>query len=142
MDKKIVLVIGVVCGFGESIVCKMYVVGYKVVLVDIDLEQVLVVVVSFDVSGVIVMLLVLDVCCKLDFIVVCDVIELCWGGVVVLVNNVGCLCVVVLMEIIFEEWDEVIVINMKGMFFVCQVFGKCFVDCGYGCIINIVLLVG
>ncbi len=61
-----------------------------------------------------------------------------WGRVDILVNAPGVNSTTPVLEIEEEEWDRILDINLKGVFFACQVFGAQMLEQGEGgSIINI-----
>jgi NAD(P)-dependent dehydrogenase (short-subunit alcohol dehydrogenase family) len=60
-----------------------------------------------------------------------------WKQVDILVNAPGVNSTTPILEITEEEWEKIISVNLKGMFFACQVFGKHMIDAKVkGSIIN------
>jgi NAD(P)-dependent dehydrogenase (short-subunit alcohol dehydrogenase family) len=60
-----------------------------------------------------------------------------WNQVDILVNAPGVNSTTPVLEINEEEWERIINVNLKGMFFACQVFGKHMIDAEVkGSIIN------
>jgi NAD(P)-dependent dehydrogenase (short-subunit alcohol dehydrogenase family) len=55
----------------------------------------------------------------------------------ILVNNAGVGTNHDALEATEEEWDEILDVNLKGLFFACQAAGRHMVERGYGRIINI-----
>jgi NAD(P)-dependent dehydrogenase (short-subunit alcohol dehydrogenase family) len=55
----------------------------------------------------------------------------------VLINGAGINAPTPFLEITEEEWDHILAVNLKGMLFSCQVFGKQMLEQGSGSIINI-----
>ena len=51
-----------------------------------------------------------------------------WNQVDILVNAPGVNSTTPVLEIMEEEWERIINVNLKGMFFACQVFGKHMID--------------
>ncbi len=61
-----------------------------------------------------------------------------FGHVDVLINGAGINSGTPFFEITEEEWDRILDVNLKGMVFACQVFGKAMVEAGKGgSIINV-----
>ena len=58
------------------------------------------------------------------------------GGIDVLVNNAGIGTNHDALDATEEEWDEVLDVNLKGLFFACQAAGRHMVRRGYGRIVN------
>ena len=59
------------------------------------------------------------------------------GAVDVLVNNAGTCIHRPALEVTPQEWDEVITVNLTGVWNGCQVFGRHMVDAGGGVIVNV-----
>lgn len=63
------------------------------------------------------------------------------SGFDILVNNVGFICCEDVIEFLEIDWDDVMDVNVKVLFFMCQVFVKLFIVVGkIGKIVNIVFL--
>jgi len=59
------------------------------------------------------------------------------GGLNILVNNAGLIRRADSVEFTEKDWDDVMNVNIKGAFFMCQAAGKHFIAQGRGKIINI-----
>ena len=59
-----------------------------------------------------------------------------FGRLDVLVNNAGVGTNHDALEATEEEWDELMAVNLKGLFFTCQAAGRHMVGRGYGRIVN------
>ncbi len=76
-------------------------------------------------------------CVKSDLENARDEIVRGWGQVDVLVNAPGINSTTPFLEIKEEEWERIVSVNLKGIFFACQVFGKHMIDAKVkGSIIN------
>ncbi len=68
----------------------------------------------------------------------CDEIRSMWGRIDILVNAAGINSATPFLEIDNDEWEEIMAVNLKGVFVACQVFGKAMIEDGNGgTIINI-----
>jgi 2-dehydro-3-deoxy-D-gluconate 5-dehydrogenase len=65
-----------------------------------------------------------------------------FGSVDILVNNAGISQTKFALEVTEEEWDKVMELNVKSLFFCSQVAAKTMKSQGYGKIINIASVVG
>ena len=66
---------------------------------------------------------------------VADTVERC-GQLDILVNNAGLGTNHDALAATEQEWDELMDVNLKGLFFMCQSAGRHMVDRGYGRIVN------
>ena len=60
-----------------------------------------------------------------------------FGRVDILVNGAGVNSPTPFLEITGEEFDRIILVNLKGLMLACQIFGRHMVEIGSGSIINI-----
>jgi NAD(P)-dependent dehydrogenase (short-subunit alcohol dehydrogenase family) len=68
---------------------------------------------------------------------VADEIASAFGRVEVLVNNAGTCVHRPALDVTQAEWDQVMRVNVDGVWHGCQVFGRQMVDAGGGTIVNI-----
>jgi NAD(P)-dependent dehydrogenase (short-subunit alcohol dehydrogenase family) len=87
--------------------------------------------------GVSSLALKVDVTKKQNIQNACDRIVDEWGKVDILINAPGINSGTPYLEISEEEWEKIIQVNLKGIFFACQVFGKQMLSQKSGNIINI-----
>ncbi len=142
MNKNVALITGAARGLGEKIARKLHAAGYRVALADIDVAKANSVAASLDASGETAFALALDVRNKGDFEAARDLLERRWGATHVLINNAGQSRIAPLMDITAQDFDEVMAINVKGVFLACQVFGAYFAQRQYGRIVNVASLAG
>jgi NAD(P)-dependent dehydrogenase (short-subunit alcohol dehydrogenase family) len=82
-------------------------------------------------------LFVLDVCKLSDIVSLRDFIMERSGKVDVLVNNAGFAVTKPAWDVTESEWDQMVDVGFKGLFFCCQVIGSIMRNQGYGKIINL-----
>jgi len=59
------------------------------------------------------------------------------GKIDILVNNAGCNVRKPALEVTWEDWNQVLDTNLRGVFFVARACARQMIGCGYGRIINI-----
>ena len=79
----------------------------------------------------------IDVAKKEEHVTALEQVLATFGQVDILVNGAGINAPTPFLEITEDEWDHILAINLKGMLFSCQVFGKRMLEQGSGSIINI-----
>lgn len=140
---QVVMIIGVVSGFGVLFVCEFVVMGVWFVFGDLNGDVFECVVVLLCVGGVDVFVQCCDVCIEMDVVLLVQEVVVCFGWFDVGINNVG---IVLLMKVLIDidevDFDLSFVVNVKGVFFgmkyqICQMFVQC-----EGVILNVVLMVG
>src|SRR3954470_8816534 len=80
---------------------------------------------------------VADVADRASVVRAADEIVSAFGRVDVLVNNAGTCIHRPALEVTPQEWDEVITVNLTGVWNGCQVFGRHMVEAGGGLIVNV-----
>jgi NAD(P)-dependent dehydrogenase (short-subunit alcohol dehydrogenase family) len=60
-----------------------------------------------------------------------------WGRIDILVNNAGICPVKAFEDLTVEDWDKVMVVNMRSMFVCCQAVIPVMIEQNYGKIVNI-----
>lgn len=142
MSERVVLVTGSARGLGAVIAARFHAAGYRVALGDIALDDARRLALELSADGASAMALPLDVTSKAAFEQARDALLERWGRIDVLVNNAGASKVVPVMEISEAQFDQVININLRSVFFGCQVFGAALRTQGGGRIVNIASLAG
>lgn len=84
----------------------------------------------------------LDVREKDDFLAASNQVVEKWGKVDIVVNNAGYAKRTPVNDISADEFDSIVAINMRSVFFSCQHFAEHMKKNGYGRIINITSLAG
>jgi 3-oxoacyl-[acyl-carrier protein] reductase len=139
-QKKSCLVTGAARGLGAAIAGHLFAEGYRVAISDIDESAAASLAGSLDPTADRAISIRLDVNSKADFERARDQVVSTWGGIEALVNNAAVTKTTPIFDISPEEFDEVITVNLRGVFLGCQVFGGHFGDAGYGRIVNMASL--
>lgn len=79
--------------------------------------------------------------CELVDVVIDKVVDE-WGWLDIFINNVGIMCDILMLRMLDEEWDDVLIINLWGVFFFVWVVLWYMMCVCYGWIINIVSVLG
>lgn len=140
--KDVVVITGAGQGLGECIAKALIASDFRVVLTDIDEQNVVETANRLDSSGESAIGLALDVTKKAAFKNALDQVKQHFGQVNGLVNNAALTLTTPVMDVSEEEFDRVIAVNLRGTLFGCQVFGQYFSDQQYGRIVNIASLAG
>lgn len=139
---KTAFVTGAARGLGAAIAKALHAEGAQVVLTDIseDLEETAKALQTGDSSAAISRQL--DVADVDAFEQVFNSAAEETGGIDILVNNAAVTVMRPIWEIDPQEWDEVLAINLRSVFFGCQIAGRHLRDRGWGRIINLSSLAG
>ena len=137
---RVALVTGAGRGIGEAIARELHGGGARVAVTDTVLENAEAVARDLDPSGESAIAFTLDVREKQDFVDALAVVTRRWDKLDIVVNNAGYAKRTPTEDITPEEFDEIISINMRSVFFSCQIFSQYMKSVGYGRIINITSL--
>lgn len=141
-QSQVALVTGAAQGVGFHIASRLHAAGYRVVVSDIDGAAAQQAADALDASGATAMAVALNVARKEDYEAALAAVLERWGGLQVLVNNAAVTRATPVMKISLEEFNEVVNINLGGIFAGCQVIGGYLASQGYGRIINMASLAG
>lgn len=139
---KVALVTGAGRGVGQAIAQELFAGGASVAVSDINTENCTHTANTLDETGARAMSVSLDVRKKEDFESALAKIVDKWGKVDIVVNNAGYAKRTPAFDITAEEFDDIMAINMRSVFFSCQVFAQYMMKQKYGRIINITSLAG
>lgn len=140
LSGRVALVTGAARGIGEAIARELHQNGAKVVVTDVEAEGARAAAQRLDPSGASAIGFGLDVRSKEDFEQALARTTQRWSALDIVVNNAGYAKRTPTEQITPDEFDEIIAINLRSVFFSCQVFSEHMKSRGYGRIINITSL--
>ncbi len=131
------LVTGTSTGIGQAIAIALAREGYDLALTEIDLSQMKETLAHPDIAKRRVVPIELDLRSRQSIATVFADTRARLGDVDVLVNNAGRALVKAAVDVTDADWDDVINTNLKGAFFLSQLFGRaCINDKRPGCIVS------
>lgn len=136
------IVTGAGRGIGEAIARELFAGGARVAVTDVDGATAATLARDLDPALGRAMALTLDVRRLDDFAAARDAVVAAWGRVDIVVNNAGHAKRTPTADISPAEFDDIVAINMRSVFFSCQLFGEVMRAQGYGRIVNITSLAG
>lgn len=142
MKGRIALVTGGGQGIGQAIVLALSDKGVIPVIADINEKNASMVVAQVKAMGIEASCITVDLS---DVNATADVVEQIvdrYGRIDILVNNVGVLHSTAIEDITEEEWDQILNINLKSVFFISQQAYKHMKQRKFGRIINISSMAG
>ena len=116
---KVAVVTGAGQGIGRAIACRLARDGFAIVIVDINTDALGKVKGEIEDLGVSVLALTADLT-KLDEIQKVMDLAAEWGQITILVNNAGRVLITPFLEITEYEWDAIMTLNLKTVFFAMQ----------------------
>ena len=137
LDGKVAVVTGGNRGLGRAFAHALGEAGATVAIVARDAEASSAVVAELTAAGVRASAFRADVGDRGAVVAVAEDIVAELGRVDVLVNNAGTCIHRPAIEVTEDEWNEVMRVNVNGVWHGCQVFGERMIDAGGGVIVNI-----
>ncbi len=142
MSASVCIVTGAGRGLGRVIARHLHRQGHRVIVTDIDAVRAEALAAELDRSGATALGLRLDVREKHDFEDALERASEVFGEVSALINNAAVTHATPLFDISPDEFEEVLRVNLRGVFLGCQVFGAQFAKAGFGRIVNLASLAG
>ena len=142
LDGKTALITGAARGIGVAIARRLAEAGAAVILADRDEREGVSAAGELRELGFTARFMTLDVTQRASVEVVAKRLESEGIALDVLVNNAGIVRNAPASDMSVEDWQQVIDIDLTGVFHCAQVFGRCMVQAGRGSIINITSIQG
>ncbi len=137
LDGKVAVVTGGNRGLGRAFAHALGEAGAAVAIVARDSAASGATVKDLEDKGIRALAVEADVADRASVVEASDQITAAYGRVDVLVNNAGTCIHRPALEVTEDEWNEVMRVNVNGVWNGCQVFGRQMVDAGGGVIVNI-----
>jgi NAD(P)-dependent dehydrogenase (short-subunit alcohol dehydrogenase family) len=137
LDGRVAVVTGGNRGLGRAFAQALGEAGATVAIIARDASRSDEVVAALRAQGTIADAFDADVRDRASLSAAADRIRTTFERVDVLVNNAGICIHRPSLEVTEDEWNDVIDVNLKGVWNGCQVFGRAMVDAGSGVIVNI-----
>jgi len=139
-DGKRALITGGARGIGAAIATRLAANGARVAIADLDLDKGKQTAASIGENAIAVKL---DVASPESWQAAKAEVDKAFGGLDILVNNAGIAGrSAPTWELSFDEWKQVLDIDLTGVFLGCQTFVSGMIDQGYGRIVNIASIAG
>ena len=133
LEGKVAVVTGAAKGIGEQIARKFVSEGAKVVAVDLTK-------LTYELEGV--SAYQLNITNRVDCKTFADYLQETYGQVDILVNNAGITKDALLQKMTDEMWDQVINVNLTGVYNLSKQIAPMMIAAGKGSVINIASVVG
>lgn len=137
MKNRVAVITGGTSGIGQDIAIKFAEVGCKVIIVDIDDGDADDIVDTIKNAGGEVIFLKADVTQVNECVDLFKSVQMKYGTIDILVNNVGTMKNMAITEMEVEDWDKVMDVNLKSYFLCCREALRIMNKKGYGRIVNI-----
>lgn len=136
LDGKIAIVTGASKGIGVGVAKALANAGAKVIVVARNLQALEGVAQEIISEGGSAQAVQLDITNTAEIKTVFDNICREHGAIDILVNNAGLGFNHAALDVTEKDWDEMMAVNQKGLFFCCQAAGRHMLEKGFGRIIN------
>lgn len=134
--QKRVLVTGGASGLGEAVVFQFARLGWKIAVVDINIDGAKLVADKANTMGADAMALYCDIGKDEDFIVIAKTLKDAWGGLDIIVNNAGIATTGMLVDCTPDQWERAINLNLTSVYRGCNYWLPLIDQNGPGHIVN------
>jgi len=134
--KRRVLVTGGASGLGKAIVEQFAELGWKIAVVDINLEGAEAVADAANKRGAEAIALYCDIGKDEDFINISETIKERWDGLDIIINNAGIATTGMMVDCTSEQWDRAINLNLNSVFRGCHFWLPLISENGPGHVVN------
>ena len=134
--QKRVLITGGASGLGQAIVMQFADLGWKIAVVDINLQGAQQVAESANKQGADAIALYCDIGKDQDFAVIAQTIAAEWGGLDIIINNAGIATTGLMVDCTSEQWDRAINLNLNSVFRGCHFWLPLMSQDGPGHVVN------
>lgn len=142
LEDKIALITGAAKGMGKAEAQLFAKEGARLIITDIDIENLNKLETELSVAGVQVVAIKHDVSSELDWAAVAKEAERVFGKVDILVNNAGILSPDGIEETTLEKWNKIIAVNQTGTWLGMKHIAPLMRQAGGGSIVNISSIYG
>ena len=139
LDGRVALVTGAARGIGAATAARLAAQGARVAVADVDLDAARATAAAI---GPAALAVELDVRSRASFAAAVETTLAELGGLDVLVNNAALTIVRPFFELADDEWDDVLAVNLRGVFIGCQLAGAHMREQRGGRIVNLGSLAG
>lgn len=136
LKDKVVMITGASRGIGYGVAKALANAGAKVVAAARDIDELEKLKVEIETEGGQAFIVQMDVRSNAQIKTAMEKVHKRYGRLDILVNNAGLGANHAAIDVTEEDWDEMMAVNMKGLFFCCQAAGKLMLEQRYGRIIN------
>jgi len=136
LTDKIAVITGASMGIGQGLAMALAHAGAKVILTARSVQALESVAEDIRAEGGVAEVRQLDVTDITQIQAVMNEISEAFGRIDILVNNAGLGANQAAVDVTEQDWDSMMDVNLKGLFFCCQAAGKIMLKQGYGRIVN------